>query len=355
MQRSDAHENTVYPAGRMLMDASASFDATDAIGSVSEHSAQSDSPNLTREQISKLTTTLNKMQIDAKNPKMDMKSNLSEIEEVLNETPTKSVTPAKAETHAPKPTIVDDEVKSTKSEVRSVATPKQRMVLTPPPKKQQHFNPSVKSIRPQMHVTIVHVENHNTVFVVPTEDYKKWAELIKEVNEYTSVAENLKRAPEVGFIILAKPKICDSFSRGIITKVRTQDKIAKVEFLEYGFMDVVDFDGMKCLPENLVNACRLVNRLKLSGLADEMENASEIERFLTGLQENQTDLIVKNLEPIEKTAVSAHFTGLLVNTEDFSAINDQVKQLVEIEPQPTVEMEEIVEPKDMSTQKSKLV
>lgn len=337
------------------MDATASFDATDAIGSVSEHSAQSDSPNLTREQITKLTTTLTKLQIETKNPKIDMKSNLSGIEEVSTVPPTTSATPTKAETVAPKPTIVDDEVKSAKSEVKSVAMPKQRVVLTPPPKKQKHFNPSVKSIRPQMHVTIVHVEKHNTVFVVPTEDYEKWAKLIKDVNEYASTAEDLKRTPEIGFIILAKPKICDSFSRGLITKVRSQDKIAKVEFLEYGFTDIVNFSEMKCLSENFVNECRLVNRLHLSGLADELENAPEIKQFLTNLQENRTDLIVKNLEPIEKTAVSAHFTGLLVDTEDFNTINEKVKQLVDVEQQPAVEMEEIIEPKDMSTQKSKLV
>lgn len=147
------------------MDAPASFDATDANGSVSEHSAQSDSPYLTREQILKLSSSLNKMQIDAKNPKIDMKSSLSEIGEVLTPTPV-PVTPTKAETHAPK-SIIDDAA-STKSEVKSTATPKQRMVLTPPPKKQQNFHPSVKSIRPQMHVTIVHVEKHDAVYVVPS-------------------------------------------------------------------------------------------------------------------------------------------------------------------------------------------
>lgn len=329
------------------MDAAASFDATDAIGSVSEHSAQSDAPQLTREHIVKLSSSLNKMQIDAKNPKIDMKSSLSEIGEVLTPTPV-PVTPAKAEAHAPKSTIDDNS--STKSEVKSVknvATPKQRMVLTPPPKKQQHFNPSVKSIRPQMHVTVVNVEKHDTVYVVPTDDYKKWEELINEVNEYASVAENLKRPPETGFIILAKPKVSDSFARALITKIRTQDEIAKVEFLEYGLKDIIKFSEMKCLPEKLVNACRLVNQVKLSGVASEMENATEIVRFLTTLQENHTDLIVKDLEPIEKTAVSAHFAGVLVDIENFTAINEQVKQqLVEIEPQPTVEMEEITEPKD---------
>lgn len=342
------------PNARMLMDASASFDATDAIGSVSEHSAQSDSPNLTREKILKLSSSLNKLQIEAKNPKIEMKSSLSEIDEVptaTSVTPAKSATPVKANTHpTSKPTV--DNTASTKSEVKGTVTPKQRMVLTPPPKKQQNFNPSVKSIRSQTHVTIVNVENYDVVNVVPTDDYKQWTELIKEVNEYGSEAENLKRPPEIGFIILAKPKDCDSYSRALITKIRGQDEIAKVEFLEYGFTGIVKFTEMKCLPEHLVNACRLVNRIQLTGVAKEMENAAEIVRFLTGLQENQKDLIAKNLEPIEKTAVSAHFAGTLVDAESFTPINEQFKHLVEIEPQPTVEMEEIVEPKDLATQKA---
>lgn len=334
----------------MLMDAAASFDATDAIGSVSEHSAQSDSPQLTQEQVFKLSKELNKMHIEGKNPKIDMKSNLSEIEEATSTTPASPGTPAKAKSHEPKPIVADDNV-SVQSEVK--AMPKQRMVLTPPPKNERNFNPSVKSIRPHMHVTIVHVENHYAVHVVPTEDYQKWQNLIKEIHEYASAAENLKRPPEIGFIICAKPKISDFFERGIITKIRSQDEIVKIEFLEYGFSEVVKFTEIKCLPENLVNACRLVNRIQLIGVAEENENAAEIKRFLTGLQENQTDLIVKNLEPIEKTAVSAHFSGTLVDTESFVAINEKVNQLIEIESQPAVEMEEIVEPKDMSTQKVK--
>lgn len=332
----------------MIMDASASFDATDAIGSVSEHSAVSDTPNLTREQIVKLSSTLSKMQIEAKNPKIDMKSSLSEIGEVLTPTPVPS-TPAKAEAvaQAPKP-IIDDNA-SVKSEVKSVATPKQRMVLTPPPKKQQNFNPSVKSIQPQMHVTIVHVAQHDTVYVVPTDDFEKWQKLVKEVNEYAKEAENLKRAPEVGFIILAKPEDSDSFARGVIQKMRPDREIAKVEFLEFGLSNTVKFSDMKCLPENLVNACRLVNEVKLSGVASKMEHSAEMKQFLIKLQENQKDLIVKNLEPVEKTAVSAHFTGVLIDTENFATINDQAKKLIEIEA--NVDMEEITE----ALEKSKLV
>lgn len=350
LQRSDAHGNAAaYPNGRMIMDASASFDATDAIGSVSEHSAISDSPHLTREQVQKLSSTLSKMQIEAKNENADVKGDLSEIGGITTPKPIPS-TPAKAEAlaHAPKP--INDDNASVKSEVKGVVTPKQRMVLTPPPKKQKNYNPSVKSIQERMHVTIVHVAQHDTLYVVPTADIETWQKLVKEVDEYSKTAESLKKTPEVGFIISTKPENSDSFSRGIIQKVRVEKQIAKVEFLEFGLSNTVKFSDMKCLPENLVNACRLVNQVKLSGVANELEHASEMKQFLEKLQETQKDLIVKNLELIEKTATSAHFTGILIDTENFSVINEQAKILKE-EKQPTIEMEDVTE----ALEKSKMV
>lgn len=128
----------------MLMDAGANFDATDPIGRISEHSAQSDSPHSTHEQAVKLSNELDNMQIEGKNPKFDMKSNLPKIEEVLTATPTTApATTTKAKATEPNP--ID--------EVKGNATPRKRMILTPSAKKTQNFNPSIKSIRSQIHVT----------------------------------------------------------------------------------------------------------------------------------------------------------------------------------------------------------
>lgn len=336
----------------MLMDAPASFDAIDAIGSASDHSAKNDSTQLTQENVMKLSKELNKMQIEGNHARIEMKSNMPEIEEVstpttVTQVPSVSSTvPANAKTQKPKTSVDINANVSVQSEVKSIETPKQSVVLVPPPKKQQSFSPSVKSIQSQTNVTIVHVDKHDVVYVVPTAELAKWKKVVNDINDYAKEAENLKRQPEIGFIILAKSKISDLFLRGIVTKIRSTDEIAKVEFLEYGFTDIVKFAEMKSLPENLVNECRLVNRIELAGAAKEEANADEIKRFLTGLQKNETDLIAKNLELNEKTATSAHFTGTLLDPESFVAINDKIKHLVEVEPQPIVEMEEITDAQD---------
>lgn len=351
VQRSDMHGNG-FPVGRMLMDANTSFDATDAIGSVSEHSIQSDSAQLTREQVVKLTNTLNNLQIESKNQKLDLKPGLSEIEEVCSTPSAVNIKKVSQTNDLPK-TSDQNNNSNALSEVKSASPPKQSISLSPPPKKQKNYNPSVKLIQPQMNVAIVHVEGYETIFVVPMAAIEEWTNLNEIVNQHGNVAGHLKNAPEVGFIVLAKPKTSDSYARGLIKKIRAQDAIAKVEFLDYGFTDIVPFAEMKCLTEQLVNARRLVNKVSLKGVQSEADNSSEIVRYLKKLQENGTELIVKQLDLIEKTAVSAHFCATLVDSEKFITINEQIKKLVVDKTPHNFAAEEITEPKDLSADISK--
>lgn len=328
----------------MLMEPS--FDATDAIGSVSEHSIHSDTVHLTRDQVTKLTTSLNQMQIDTEHQQSIVKPILSEIEDVLSTPPT---TPAKTSADE-KPNKLEriDENANYKNEieVKQPEVVKNHVVLTQPPKKQKHFNPSVKIIQSQSKVLIVHVENSNTIFVISSELAKNWMHLIKSMEEHAKIAQCLKNPPEAGHIVLAKSRIGDTFQRGLIKKVRTKDQVAKVEFMEYGFTDIVHFNDMKCLSEDLVNTPRLVNMITIKGVPDGEDN--ETIKFLTTLQENQTELIVKQLELIEKTAVCAHFSAALVDADKFIMISEQIKQLFTVEPSPpppnNIEMEEILDP-----------
>lgn len=46
-------------------------------------------------------------------------------------------------------------------------------------------------------------------------------------------------------------------------------------------------------------------------------------------QEKQTILVVKNLEQIEKTNLSAHISGDLCETEKFTSISHEIKRLIE--------------------------
>lgn len=348
MQRAEVNGNG-FPAGRMLMEPG--FDATDAIGSVSERSTRSDS-TLSRGKIAKLTTTMDKMQIEPKVEKSDNKSSLTEIREVPSTSPAISVKNVR------QPTVekVDENANyCAQNEVKKAEKPKSHVVLTPPPKKQKHFNPSVKCIQNQMKVVIVHVEDSQTIYVIPHNELDYWKRFIDSTNKYAEIAKNLEKPPENGFIILAKPKNCDSYSRGLVKKIRSQDRIAKVEFLEHGFTDVVKFSDMKCASEELVNTPRLVNQLSLKGPPNDPKNCNAIVQFLQSLQESEAELIVKNLELIEKTSVCAHFNGILVETEKFTVINDRIKHLVtEDAPPPNIEMEDISEPKDLSDQKKKV-
>lgn len=348
MQRSEVHVGGLATA-RMLMDANGGFDATDAIGSVSEHSALSETVQLSREQIVNITNNFDKMQIEgaSKIQKLNLKTSLSEIEEVLSTPP---ITPKKTNqeiiANAAKP--VGNVKVGVPIEAERVDPP---MVLSPPPKKQQSFKPSVKVIESQAQVIIVHVENHQTVFVVPITRQNEWKELIDRTNGHAGAAESLRKPPQAGYIILAKPKISDAFSRGLIQKIRTQDEIAKVEFMEYGFTDIVKFSDMKCLTEDLVNASRLVNKVTLKGVPDNVKNANEVQRYLTSLQENQTPLIIKHLELIEKTDVTAHFAASLIHGEKFIVINEILKDLDSVESPENVEIEEIPEPVQIPSKK----
>lgn len=344
VQRSDIHENG-FPAGRMLMAPESGFDATDAMGSVSEHSLPSDSVPLSRDQVTKLASSLNQLQIESKHQPTNSKPSLSEIEEVLSTPPATPVKKIIPEIPAHVEAIDENANYKARSEVKQPEPVNNHVVLTPPPKKQQHFNPSVKIIQTQMKVVIVNVENSQTVHVVPSEELEKWKKFIETTKNHAKTAPILKNPPEVGYIVLAKPQIGDSFLRGLVKKIRNKDQVAKVEFMEYGFTDIVRFTDMKCLTEDLVNAPRMVNMISLKGAPNSDENAHEIKNFLTSLQENQSELIVKHLELIEKTAVCAHFNAVLVDGEKFVMINEQIKQLVAVEPAPeNVEMEDIVEP-----------
>lgn len=358
LQRS---EMNTFPMNRMLMEPSASgYDATDALGNMSESSAPSESTSMTKEQITQLTKSLNKIQLDnqLKNQRKELKASLTEIAEVLSTPP---ATPKKVQKEIVQPVPKVDEnanytvasavakqpllVNLSPEPVKVIPEPAKVPVPSPPAPKKKNYNPSMRVIQSKAHAIIVHVENHQTVYVVPTDEQKEWQELIDRTNKYAREAEPLKKAPEPGHIVLAKPKIGDAFSRALIKRVRTQDEIAKAEFLEYGFTEIIKFADMKSLSEELVNTPRVVNQFTLQGIPDDMENAQDVIDFLTDLQVNRKELIVKQLEPIEKSNVGAHFRAILVDAEKFNCINEVVKGLKSIEPQQQMEIvEEIQEP-----------
>lgn len=333
------------------------YDATDAHGhivdsNISESSVPSDSVPMTKEQISKLTTSLKQMQLENTLKRSEFKASLVEVSEALQTppvTPKKVIVPQPKEIVQPVANIpkVDENANYTApSTVKPVdASPEVPKVVVPPPspKKPKNYNPSMRVVQSKAQVILVHVETHQTVFVVPSCSIKEWKELIDRTNEHAKVAKPLKNPPETGHIILAKPKDSDTFARALVKRTRAQDEMAKVEFIEYGFVEIVRFTEMKGLSEELVNAPRLVNMLTLQGVSDEMQKSQEAVEFLTKLQENQTELIIKQLEPIERSNLSAHFRVALLHGENFSSINETIKDLNNVDVTPK-QMDIVEEP-----------
>lgn len=325
----------------MLMGAPASvngFDSIDATASVSEHSG-GDSGPMTQEQIAKLTKKLQKIQLEqapTKEQTVESKSNLTGIEEVLSTPP---ITPEKKRNNdiqieqMSNASKVNEKACSLVSTDNSVPVkmPSAPVRLTPPPKKTKNYKPWVQQIQAKIHVILVNIEDHQNVFVIPSREIKQWETLIRRIEEYAQSAEPLQKPPQIGYIVLAKPKSSDTFSRAWIKKINSTNQVAKVEFLEYGCTDIVKFDEMKCLSEELVNVPRLVNAVTLKGVPDTMPNADKIIKYLTNLQENRIELVVQQFDLIEKSELTVHCSATLVTTDKFLPISEEIMQLSSVE------------------------
>ncbi|XP_031621641.1 tudor domain-containing protein 1-like [Contarinia nasturtii] len=324
-----------------------SYDATDAFASVSESSVQGDCGQMTKEEVAKLTKNLNQMDINgaAKVQSNLMKTKSSGINEVMSTpptTPTKSTTGTVIKNTVR--TIDENENITTVNTVKPVETASvtpiettPKAVIVPPPKKQKNFKPSVHAITPKINVVIVHVESHHTVYVVPKCMLDQWNKLIQRVNQYASEAKALSKPPEQGYIVLAKPKSSEHWLRAIVRRIRMKDEKAQVEFLEYGFVEAFDFSELKCLSEELVNEQRLVNMVTLQGMPESMENSEVAVCHLMSLQENAQELIVKQMDLIEKTNISIHCRAILIDAVTYTVLNETLKELGTVEQQKKVE------------------
>lgn len=180
--------------------------------------------------------------------------------------------------------------------------------------------------------------------MIPSCEVVQWKNLLERVDKYAKNAQPLSKPPHVGYVVLAKPKTSDLYSRALIKKIRAIDQLAKVEFMEYGFTEVISFAEMKCLTEELVNCPRLVNMLTLKGVPNDMENSAECVRFLVSLQEKKTELIVHQLDLIEKSNLCVHAKATLLDSEKFAVINDMIKELATVEAAPKIDVDDMPEP-----------
>lgn len=99
--------------------------------------------------------------------------------------------------------------------------------------------PSTVSIGNKSQVFITHVQDHRTVFVHPENQKIKWLELIEAIKQYAKSASHWNTEPCVGDIVLVFSQNCDSFARAAIKKKRSIGQIFMVDFLDYGFTEIV--------------------------------------------------------------------------------------------------------------------
>lgn len=324
------------------MNAPTKVNGFDSTTSAVEYSKQTNSGKMTQQQITKLTTKIEKIQVEQtkEDKAVEPQLNVAGIIEVMS---TPAVTPEKKQNND----IQTEKMSSTSTghhklnekASSSVCTEQSATIkktltsfrLTPPAKKTKNFKPWVQQIQAKIHVILVNIKDHQTVFVVPSCETKQWEKLILRVEEYAPSARLLKKPPQNGFIVLAKPKSSESFARAWVQKVNTAKSVAKVEFLEYGCTDFVQFDEMKCLSEELVNAPRLVNKLSLKGVPDTVPYPDAMVKYLTKLQDHQAELIVQQLDLIEKSELTVHCSATLVTTDKFVSINEEIMRLTPAE------------------------
>lgn len=309
MKRNEICAN-VFPINRMLMDANADYDATDAVGSISEHSAAGEKTPINHAQMTELSRKLKTM---------EMNPSLTGITEVSSVSSTTTKVPKPEETRN-----VDENANFTMA-AKEPARPK--MLLVPPPKQTHNYSPSVQAIQPKSNVFIVHVEDHRNVFVIAASDIDKWTQLVERAGRQAATASCLQKSPEMGFIVLAKPENSELYSRACVKNVHNAKMLAKLEFIEYGFVEIVKFGEIKCLSEEMVNAPRLSNKLTLHDIAEYHEKAPDIMKYLVSMQEKRTECIVKEMTLIEKSTTQIHFNASLVHGEKFALISEIIKSL----------------------------
>lgn len=99
--------------------------------------------------------------------------------------------------------------------------------------------PSTVTIVNKSQVFITHVHDHRTVFVYPENQKVKWLVLIEAIKKYAKSASHFNAEPCVGDIVLVFSQICHSFARAAIKRKRSIEKIFMVDFLDYGFTEIV--------------------------------------------------------------------------------------------------------------------
>lgn len=187
-----------------------SCDLVDAIGISPKSPA--DLITLPRKSSENLSTSISAMKLES-NAKNDSKL----VEPMV---PTKDVPDKKTSTPPPGKMDFLSKLK-TGDECREPTPPVQKPV----------YKPSIVLLDKDERVFVTHVEDHRVIHVYPHRRYNEWQNLIERIDRSSQKCSPLKNAPEVGHIVLAQCKTADVGARAIVTRVRADKNMAKVDFL----------------------------------------------------------------------------------------------------------------------------
>lgn len=101
----------------------------------------------------------------------------------------------------------------------------------PKPVQKPTYKPSIVLLEKDDRVFITHVEDHRVIYVYPHRRYNEWQNWIERIDRSSQKCATLKNAPEIGHIVLAQCKTADVCARAIVTRVRADKNMAKVDFL----------------------------------------------------------------------------------------------------------------------------
>lgn len=101
----------------------------------------------------------------------------------------------------------------------------------PKPVQRPTYKPSIVLLDKDERVFVTHVEDHRVIFVYPHRRYNEWQNWIEKIDRSSQKCVPLKNAPKVGHVILAQCKTADVSARAVVTRVRADKNMAKVDFL----------------------------------------------------------------------------------------------------------------------------
>lgn len=188
------------------------------------------------------------------------------------------------------------------------------------------YRPEVIRIPSGSIIRIAYVYNHSTVFVRPkssgNKTFDQYTRFIKVVNEYANQSKPFSGKPKLDDIVLAPSALNALYGRAVVTDIVNDD--ISVDFLDFGFKEIVDLTQLKTLCGKLKKEPRFLNTLNLKGVSQNVPNARFIFNYLTKLCQDQINVMIKYDKFVQKTPLCVDIEGELFEEATNVSINQKI-------------------------------